>query len=299
LVSRQSLVVGAAESEKVVRVLITGSAGQLGTDLVASAKQSGLDVIATSHADLDITQRDLVSQKIADSSPDAIIHAAAWTAVDACESDTKRAMAINSDGTANVVGAARQIGARVIYISTDYVFDGTKATPYIESDLPNPQSVYGASKFAGEQQLDLNQDAIVRISWVCGEHGNNMVKTILRLAATSPTLTFVNDQIGSPTFTSDVAPVLIDFATQSRAGIWHVTNQGATSWFGFAQDVLRAAELDPNRVKPIATSDLRPQRPAKRPANSVLENAKMRKANLTLLDDYHIPLQRLVDRLAS
>ena len=290
---------GAAESEKVVRVLITGSAGQLGTDLVASAKQSGLEVIATSHADLDITQRDLVSQRVADSSPDAVIHAAAWTAVDACESDTKKAMAINSDGTANVVSAARQIGARVIYISTDYVFDGTKSTPYIESDLPNPQSVYGASKLAGEQQLDLSQDSVVRISWVCGEHGNNMVKTILRLAATSPTLTFVKDQIGSPTFTSDVAPVLIDFATQSRPGIWHVTNQGATSWFGFAQDVLRAAELDPNRVQPIATADLRPQRPAKRPANSVLENAKMRKANLTLLDDYHIPLQRLVDRLAS
>ena len=299
MVSRQSLVVGAAESEKVVRVLITGSAGQLGTDLVASAKHSGLDVIATSHADFDITDRDLVSQKIVGAEPEAIIHAAAWTAVDACESDVKKAMAINCDGTANVVSAARQVGARVIYVSTDYVFDGTKPTPYIESDLPNPQSVYGASKLAGEQQLDMSQDSVVRISWVCGEHGNNMVKTILRLAATSPTLTFVNDQIGSPTFTSDVAPVLIDFATQSRPGIWHVTNQGTTSWFGFAQDVLRAAELDPNRVQPIATSELRPQRPAKRPANSVLENARMCKANLTLLDDYHIPLKRLVDRLAS
>ena len=291
--------VGAAESEKVVRVLITGSAGQLGNDLVASAKHSGLDVIATSHADFDITDRDLVSQKIVGAEPEAIIHAAAWTAVDACESDVKKAMAINCDGTANVVSAARQVGARVIYVSTDYVFDGTKPTPYIESDLPNPQSVYGASKLAGEQQLDMSQDSVVRISWVCGEHGNNMVKTILRLAATSPTLTFVNDQIGSPTFTSDVAPVLIDFATQSRPGIWHVTNQGTTSWFGFAQDVLRAAELDPNRVQPIATSELRPQRPAKRPANSVLENARMCKANLTLLDDYHIPLKRLVDRLAS
>jgi len=292
-------VVGAAESEKVVKVLITGSAGQLGTDLVASAKHLGLDVIATSHADLDIADKNLVSQKIAEAAPEAIIHAAAWTAVDACESDTKKAMAINSDGTANIVNAARQIGARVVYVSTDYVFDGTKATPYIESDIANPQSVYGASKFAGEQHLDLNQDAVVRISWVCGEHGNNMVKTILRLAATSPTLTFVDDQIGSPTFTSDIAPVLVDFARESRTGIWHLTNQGVTSWFGFAQDVLRAAELDPKRVQPIATADLRPQRPAKRPANSVLENAKMRKANLTLLDDYHIPLQRLVDRLTS
>jgi dTDP-4-dehydrorhamnose reductase len=291
--------VGAAESKKIVRVLITGSAGQLGTDLVVSANHAGLDVIATSHADLDITDGEMVMEKIVGEAPEAIIHAAAWTAVDACESDTKKAMAINSDGTANVVSAARQVGARVIYISTDYVFDGTKPTPYIESDLPNPQSVYGASKLAGEQQVDLSQDAVVRISWVCGEHGNNMVKTILRLAATSPTLTFVNDQIGSPTFTSDLAPVLIDFATQSRPGIWHVTNQGSTSWFGFAQDVLRAAELDPKRVQPIATAELRPQRPARRPANSVLENAKMRKANLTLLDDYHIPLQRLVDRLAS
>ena len=290
---------GAAESEKIVKVLITGSAGQLGTDLVASANHLGLDVIATSHADLDITDKKLVSQKIASAAPEAIIHAAAWTAVDACESDIKKAMAINSDGTANVVNAARQIGARVIYISTDYVFDGTKAKPYIESDIPNPQSAYGASKLAGERHLDLNQDSVVRISWVCGEHGNNMVKTILRLAATSPTLTFVDDQIGSPTFTSDIAPVLVDFARESRTGIWHLTNQGTTSWFGFAQDVLRAAELDPNRVQPIATADLRPQRPAKRPANSVLENAHMCKANLTLLDDYHIPLQRLVDRLAS
>ena len=282
-----------------MKVLITGSAGQLGTDLVASANHAGLDVIATSHADLDITDRNSVSQKIASAAPEAIIHAAAWTAVDACESDIKKAMAINSDGTANVANAARQIGARVIYISTDYVFDGTKATPYIESDIPNPQSVYGASKLAGERHLDLNQDSVVRISWVCGEYGNNMVKTILRLAATSPTLTFVDDQIGSPTFTSDIAPVLVDFARESRTGIWHLTNQGTTSWFGFAQDVLRAAELDPNRVQPIATADLRPQRPAKRPANSVLENAHMCKANLTLLDDYHIPLQRLVDRLAS
>ena len=282
-----------------MKVLITGAAGQLGTDLVSTAKLLGLEVVATSHDDLDITDKDKVSRKISDSVPEAIIHAAAWTAVDACESDIKKAMTINRDGTANIVNSAREVGARVIYISTDYVFDGTKPTPYIESDSPNPQSVYGASKLAGEQQLDLSQDAVVRISWVCGEHGANMVKTILRLAATSPNLTFVDDQIGSPTFTADVAPVLVEFAKASRSGIWHVTNQGATSWFGFAQDVLRAAGLDPNRVQPIATADLQPQRPAQRPMNSVLENAQMRKANIAMLDDYHIPLQRLVDRLAS
>ena len=282
-----------------MKLLITGAAGQLGTDLVLSAQKSGHQVIATIHADLDITDKSQVDRVVGEAKADAIIHAAAWTAVDACESDPQRAMSVNRDGTANIVSAARKSGSRVIYISTDYVFDGTKLTPYIESDLPNPQSVYGASKLAGEQQLDLTTDQIVRISWVCGEHGANMVKTILRLAATNPTLTFVDDQIGSPTFTSDAAPMIIEMATARLAGIWHVTNQGSTSWFGFARDVLTCAGLDAGRVIATTTKLLQPARPAKRPTNSVLENAQMRKANLALLDDYHIPLQRLVDVLTS
>ena len=282
-----------------MKLLITGATGQLGTDLVLSAQKSGHQVIATIHADLDITDKSQVDRVVGEAKADAIIHAAAWTAVDACESDPQRAMSVNRNGTANIVSAARKSGSRVIYISTDYVFDGTKPTPYIESDLPNPQSVYGASKLAGEQQLDLTTDEIVRISWVCGEHGANMVKTILRLAATNPTLTFVDDQIGSPTFTSDAAPMIIEMATAGLAGIWHVTNQGSTSWFGFARDVLTCAGLDADRVIATTTKLLQPARPAKRPTNSVLDNAQMRKANLALLDDYHIPLQRLVDVLTS
>ena len=290
---------GAPESQEIVKLLITGASGQLGTDLVLSAQKSGHEVIATNHASLDITDKSLVGRVVGEAKVDAIIHAAAWTAVDACESDPQKAMAVNRDGTANIVAAARESGARVIYISTDYVFDGTKPTPYIESDLPNPQSVYGASKLAGEQHLDISQDAIVRISWVCGEHGANMVKTILRLAASNPTLTFVDDQIGSPTFTSDAAPAIVDLSVSDSAGIWHLTNQGSTSWFGFARDVLTCAGLDANRVIATTTELLQPARPAKRPANSVLDNARMRKANLTMLDDYHIPLQRLVDVLTS
>ncbi|GBL21115.1 dTDP-4-dehydrorhamnose reductase [Acidimicrobiaceae bacterium] len=291
--------VGAPESQKIVKLLITGASGQLGTDLVLSAQKSGHQVVATSHDDLDITNKSQVDRVVGEAKADAIIHAAAWTAVDACESDPQKAMAVNRDGTANIASAARESGARVIYISTDYVFDGTKPTPYTESDLPNPQSVYGASKLAGEQQLDLTTDQIIRISWVCGEHGANMVKTILRLAATNPTLTFVDDQIGSPTFTSDAAPAIVELATSDSAGIWHLTNQGSTSWFGFARDVLSAAGQDPNRVIATTTELLQPARPAKRPANSVLDNARMRQANLTMLDDYHIPLQRLVDALTS
>ena len=282
-----------------MKLLITGALGQLGTDLVLSAQMSGHQVVAASHNDLDITDKSQVGRVVGEAKVDAIIHAAAWTAVDACESDSQKAMAVNRDGTANIVAAARESGARVIYISTDYVFDGTKSTPYTESDLPNPQSVYGASKLAGEQQLDLTTDQIVRISWVCGEHGANMVKTILRLAASNPTLTFVDDQIGSPTFTSDASPAIVDLAVSSRTGIWHLTNQGTTSWFGFARDVLTCAGLDANRVITTTTELLQPARPAKRPANSVLDNDQMRKANLTLLDDYHIPLQRLVDVLTS
>ena len=291
--------VGAPESQEIVKLLITGAAGQLGTDLVLSAQKSGHEVIAASHNDLDITDISQVGRVVGEANVDAIIHAAAWTAVDACESDSQKAMAVNRDGTANIVSVAREYGARVIYISTDYVFDGTKSTPYIESDLPNPQSVYGASKLAGEQQIDLTTDQIVRISWVCGEHGANMVKTILRLAASNPTLTFVDDQIGSPTFTSDAAPAIVELATSDSAGIWHLTNQGSTSWFGFARDVLTCAGLDANRVIATTTELLQPARPAKRPANSVLDNARMRQANLTMLDDYHIPLQRLVDVLTS
>ena len=291
--------VGAPESQEIVKLLITGASGQLGTDLVLSAQKSGHEVIAASHNDLDITDISQVGRVVGEANVDAIIHAAAWTAVDACESDSQKAMAVNRDGTANIVSVAREYGARVIYISTDYVFDGTKSTPYIESDLPNPQSVYGASKLAGEQQIDLTTDQIVRISWVCGEHGANMVKTILRLAASNPTLTFVNDQIGSPTFTSDAAPAIVELATSDSAGIWHLTNQGSTSWFGFARDVLSAAGQDPNRVIATTTELLQPARPAKRPANSVLDNARMRQANLTMLDDYHMPLQRLVDVLTS
>ena len=290
---------GAPESQEIVKLLITGASGQLGTDLVLSARNSGHEVIAASHNDLDITDKSLVGRVVGEAKVDAIIHAAAWTAVDACESDPQKAMAVNRDGTANIVAAARESCARVIYISTDYVFDGTKPTPYIESDLPNPQSVYGASKLAGEQQLDLTIDQIVRISWVCGEHGANMVKTILRLAAINPTLTFVEDQIGSPTFTSDAAPAIVDLSVSDGAGIWHLTNQGSTSWFGFACDVLTCAGLDANRVLRTSTAELKPARPAKRPANSVLDNARMRQANLTMLDDYHIPLQRLVDVLTS
>ena len=279
-----------------MKVLVTGAAGQLGTELVSVFESGGHEVVCATHATLDISQPTAVAECVAAVKPNFIVHAAAWTAVDACESDAEKAFAVNGTATASLVSAAEKVGARVAYVSTDYVFDGNKKSPYVETDAVNPQSVYGASKLAGEQALR-PIDLIVRISWVCGFHGANMVKTILRIAAAQPELTFVNDQIGNPTFADDAAGMIATLVEHEQQGIFHVTNQGAVSWHGFAQEVLRAAGLDPARVLPVLTADLQPPRPALRPANSVLENKALTQAGFTLLDDFRIPLDRLVQRL--
>ena len=279
-----------------MRIVVTGARGQLGTELVESASNRGHDVVATTRATLDVCDRNATIEAMRSSRPDVIIHAAAWTAVDACESDPDRAMRDNGEATRNVVDAARACGARVMYVSTDYVFDGTKPTPYVEGDTPNPTSVYGASKLAGERAMG-EMDAIVRISWVCGFHGNNMVKTIMRLMDTHPTLAFVDDQIGHPSFADDVARGMVFLVEEGVSGIWHLTNQGVVSWYDFAREVVELCGGDPERVTAIATSELQPPRPAIRPANSVLDNSAMRAAGMPMLDDFRIPLARLVRRL--
>ena len=279
-----------------MRIFISGAGGQVGHELVTALARH--DVTAVAHAALDVADRGAVHAAIAASHPEVIVHAAAWTAVDACEGDPERAQRVNTDGTTNIAAAARTVGARVVYFSTDYVFDGTKPDPYVEADAPNPQSQYGKSKLGGERALGAD-DTIVRISWVCGRHGNNMVKTILRLAAEHDTLQFVDDQRGNPTFADDAAGMVARLVDDGRPGLFHVTNQGAVSWFEFAQSVLAAAGLDPARVSPIATADLMPPRPAPRPANSVLANDALRGAGIPLLPDFHEPLHRLVRELTA
>lgn len=277
-----------------MRVLVTGSGGQLGHALVEACADD--ELFALDHAALDVTDRAAVLAAVTQLCPDAIIHAAAWTAVDACEGNPERAFRVNALGTRHVVEAAREVGAHVTYVSTDYVFDGTLDRPYHEWDAPNPQSVYGRSKLAGEQELDPGS-AVVRISWVCGRHGNNMVKTILRLAAEHEILRFVSDQRGCPTFAEDVAPLLRRVAAERRTGTFHATNQGATTWFAFAQAVLKASGQDPGRVVPITTTELDPPRPAPRPANSVLDNFVLRAEGIPLLPDHRESLERLVREL--
>jgi len=279
------------------RVLVTGAGGQIGREVVDAFADH--DVIAADHGALDVADREAVLQAIASTAPDAVVHAGAWTAVDACEGDPDRAFRVNALGTRHVAEAARGVGAWVCYLSTDYVFDGTKSEPYLEWDAPNPVSVYGRSKLGGEQEISPHDATIVRTSWVCGLHGHNMVKTILRLAQEHEKLAFVDDQRGQPSFAEDLAPMIRRLVIDRRPGVVHVTNQGKVSWFEFARSVLEVAGLDPGRVRPIATADLDPPRPAPRPANSVLDNAVLRLDGVPSLPHYREPLQRLVRQLQS
>lgn len=285
-----------------MRVLITGAGGQLGTDLVTWFEAAGHhEVVACDRATLDVVDRDAVLGAITSVAPDVVVHPAAWTAVDDCEADPDRAFVVNALGSRHVADAARRVGAPVVYVSTDYVFDGSKDGPYREWDEPNPRSVYGASKLAGEREvLGLAPGStVVRTSWVCGEHGANMVKTVLRLAAEHPGLAFVDDQRGRPTFTVDLAAAIGRLVVERRPGVFHLANAGAVSWYEFARAVLEASGDDPDRVRPISTAELQPPRPAPRPANSVLDDLAWRSAGLAPLRDFREPLAELVVRLRS
>lgn len=280
-----------------MRVLVTGAAGQLGQDLVRTCTAAGDEVIACPSSDLDLGDRDSVAQAITTTAPDVVVNAGAWTAVDDCEADPDRAWRVNALGVRWVTDAARRVGAHVVQISTDYVFDGTKRTPYVEWDQPNPQSAYGRSKLGGEQEVDPSHTT-VRTAWVCGAHGRNMVKTVLGLAD-RPELAFVDDQRGCPTFTADLAPAIRRLAVQRLPGTFHVTNQGETTWYGFVRDILELAGHDPDKVRPITTAELDPPRPAPRPASSVLDNAALRLGGWPLLPHYRESLERLLVDLGA
>lgn len=300
-----------------MKVLVTGASGQLGADLVMALRGelppggvrrslmgpdgpsfSDLDVVGANHSQLPVESRSHVGQLFDEFEPELVFHCGAYTAVDACESDEARAYGINAIGTRNIAEASRRVGAHLVYISTDYVFDGTKGSAYREWDDPNPMSVYGRSKLAGERECPPDA-TIVRTSWVAGAQGANMVKTALRLAAGEGPLRFVSDQHGSPTFCADLAAALVTLGTNKMPGIFHVTNAGATTWFGFVQKVLSLAGADPSRVHPIHTDELDPPRPAPRPANSILENAALSLLGLGLLPEWEDGLTRLVRALGA
>jgi dTDP-4-dehydrorhamnose reductase len=284
-----------------MRVLVTGAAGQLGRDVVLACERAGDTVVGVDRSTVDVTDRDAVLGAVTSVAPHAVIHCAAWTAVDACEDDPDRALLCNGLAVRHVAEACARVQAHLVHVSTDYVFDGTLDRPYHEWDETNPMSVYGATKLIGEQEARALGTAasVVRTSWVCGEHGNNMVKTVLRLLDQHPTLGFVADQVGHPTFTADLALALRQVALDRRSGVIHLTNQTPVSWYLFVREIVALAGRDPDMVQPIATADLQPPRPAPRPANSVLDNAVARMSGMPPMRDFREPLAELMARLLA
>jgi dTDP-4-dehydrorhamnose reductase len=271
----------------------------LGTDLVRLASsEAHRDVVGLPRASLDVSDRDAVLGTILGWQPNLVFHAGAWTEVDACESDPDRARRVNTLGARHVAEGCRRCGAQLVYVSTDYVFDGTSSHPYSEWDDPNPLSVYGRSKLAGEVEVAAGCPGatIVRTSWLWGLNGHNMYRTVLSIAESGGPLRFVDDQIGCPTFTEDLAAMLVRIGIARLPGLYHITNQGPTSWYGFAREVVSAAGRDPAIIEPISTGDLHPPRAAARPANSVLDNTALRCSGIALLPDFREALQRAYGR---
>jgi dTDP-4-dehydrorhamnose reductase len=272
-------------------VLVTGAGGLVGGEVVRTFE--GHDVTACDHARLDVTDRQTVLEAVLSTRADLVIHPAAWTAVDACEDDPDRAYAVNGLGTRNVAEAARRAGAHLLVVSTDYVFDGELDRPYNEWDAPNPISVYGWSKLAGEQEVG-PEATIVRTSWVCGATPGNFVSLVLRLARERETLRFVDHERSRPTLATDLAPVLRRLAVDRRPGVHHVTNEGTATRYELTAAILEAAGLDPARVEPVSLSELDPPRRATRPVNSVLDNLVLRVEREAPLPDYRESLPALV-----
>jgi dTDP-4-dehydrorhamnose reductase len=257
-----------------MRILITGAGGMLGQDVGRAAVAGGHAPIALPRAELDIGDAEAVSAAVATAAPDAVINCAAWTNVDGAEAEEEAATAVNGPGAGHVAAAAQAVGAWIVHVSSDYVFDGAKRTPYVESDRVGPLSAYGRSKLSGERLVARaapDSHTVVRSAWLFGAGGPCFPKTIRRLAGERDELTIVDDQVGSPTFTGHLAQALVALTMQTQLGILHVAAEGQCSWFEFAQAIVAASGSDCD-VRPITTAEY--PVPAPRPAYSVLRSER-------------------------
>lgn len=260
----------AVDKMKSRRVLVTGATGQLGYDVINRLETEGIEYLATNSACLDVTNREQVKKVITNYNPDVVIHCAAYTAVDKAEEEKELCHSINVLGTKYIAETCKDINSKMVYISTDYVFDGEGNLPFKVTDQPKPINYYGQTKYEGELEVQriLEKYYIVRISWVFGNYGNNFVKTMLRLGETKDEISVVVDQIGSPTYTYDVAKIITEIIKTDKYGIYHVTNEGYCSWYEFACKIFELAGMDV-AVNPI-NSENYPTR-ARRPKNSRLD----------------------------
>lgn len=267
----------------------------LGQDLVAHFSTRH-EVVPLDRNQADITDASLLSRAISRAEPDVIVHAAAFTAVDDCERQPELAFRVNAEGTGNLAQICRQSDIPMLYLSTDYVFDGEKASPYVETDSPAPLNVYGKSKLKGERYVaDLVESFwIVRTSWLFGPLGRNFVRSILQQARRGEPLRVVSDQVGAPTYTADLAEKLEEILEKGSSGIYHVTNQGYCSWFEFAKEILQQSGLNQVAVSAIPTSAS--GRAASRPRNSRLAPARLESEGFDLLPPWRDALRRYLAR---
>ena len=292
-----------------MKILVTGACGQLGSDLILELAGRGLEAVGTdilpeapnlpealSYLQLDITDAAAVMEAVGALRPDAVIHCAAWTAVDAAEESENRekVFAINARGTRNLAAACKEIGAKMLYISTDYVFDGRGVEPWQpDCDAYAPLNVYGQSKLEGELAVSelLERFFIVRIAWVFGKNGKNFVKTMLRVGKSHDSVRVVNDQIGTPTYTPDLARLLADVIQTERYGYYHATNEGGfISWYDFTREIYRQAGLT-TEVVPVTTAEYGLSK-ARRPFNSRLDKSKLIEQGFAPLPDWRDALRR-------
>lgn len=259
-----------------MKVLVTGADGQLGYDVAKELQKQNIECCGATRKDFDIVNFEATEKFITNYMPDVVIHSAAYTAVDKAEDEQGLCCLVNASATENIAQICKKIDAKMVYISTDYVFDGTKDGFYEVDDKPNPINVYGKTKLLGEQAVQkiLKKYFIVRISWVFGEHGNNFVKTMLRLGKERKELNVVADQYGSPTYTADLAPLLIEMIKTDKYGVYHATNEGVCSWAELAEEIFKVAAMNV-KVNHIATDEYPTK--AKRPLNSRLSKEKLDK----------------------
>ena len=281
-----------------MKVLVTGITGQLGFDVLNELHNRNIEVIGTARKDFDLTNNDNIINFITAKKPDVVIHCAAYTAVDKAEDEPELAMKVNAAATESIAKVCKDIDAKLIYISTDYVFPGDGDKPYEVDDVKGPTNSYGRSKLAGEEAVikTLDKYFIVRISWVFGINGKNFVKTMLRLSETKNELKVVDDQIGSPTFTADLAHLLSDMVQTDKYGIYHATNEGFCSWAEFASEIFRQAEKN-TKVIPVPSSEY-PTR-ATRPKNSRLSKKSLDSAGFKRLPNWKDAVGRYLIELSA